>query len=150
HLAGPGHRQGAPESGHDVAGPLLASRHRRQQPPVAFAAGSRAGGHGMTAATGKAAIAVALHDGFCSFGTGAGSANRAFLTALPQLIIPAARLVILPVGLAADSTEYDPAWHAEMQALTDTAGGEVFPVDNGTGGQARFGGVAAFRQASLS
>jgi hypothetical protein len=96
------------------------------------------------------AIAVALHDGFCSFGTGAGSANRAFLTALAQLIVPAVRLVILPVRLAPASAEYSPAWHAEMQAIITAAGGEVFPVDNGTGGRARFGGVAAFQRASAS
>jgi glycosyltransferase involved in cell wall biosynthesis len=96
------------------------------------------------------AIAVALHDGFCSFGTGAGSANRAFLTALTQLIAPGVRLVVLPVGLAADSTEYSPAWHAGMRALVQAAGGEVIPVDNGTGGYARFGGAESFRRASAS
>jgi glycosyltransferase involved in cell wall biosynthesis len=96
------------------------------------------------------AIAVALHDGFCSFGTGAGSANRAFLIALTQLIVPGVRLVILPVGLVPASTEYSPAWHAEMQAVIKAADGEVFLVDNGSSGRARFGGVAAFQRASTS
>jgi len=59
-------------------------------------------------------------------------------------------LVVLPVGLVPASTEYDPAWHTEMQALIETADGEVFPVDNGTGGYVRFGGVTAFRRASAS
>jgi glycosyltransferase involved in cell wall biosynthesis len=104
----------------------------------------------MTRPGSTPAIVVALHDGFCSFGTGAGSANRAFLTALTQMIAPRVRLVVLPVGLVPASTEYDPDWHAEMQALIKAAGGEVFPVDNGTGGYVRFGGVAAFRQASGS
>jgi hypothetical protein len=93
-------------------------------------------------------IAVALHDGFFSFGTGAGSANRAFLTALTQVLAARVRLVVLPVSVVPASTEYNPAWHAEMHALIESAGGEVFPVDNGTGGYARFGGVAAFRRAS--
>jgi hypothetical protein len=96
------------------------------------------------------AIAIALHDGFCSFGTGAGSANRAFLTALTQLIGPGVRLVILPVRLVPASAEYSPAWHAEMRALIEAADGEVFPVDNGTGGLVRFGDVAAFQRASAS
>ena len=96
------------------------------------------------------AIVVALHDGFCSFGTGAGSANRAFLTALTQMIVPGVRLVILPVRLVPASAEYSPAWHAEMQAIIKAADGEVFPVDNGTGGHSRFGGVAAFQRASAS
>jgi glycosyltransferase involved in cell wall biosynthesis len=104
----------------------------------------------MTRLGGAPVIVVTLHDGFCSFGTGAGSANRAFLTALTQTIAPGVRLVILPIGLGPTSTEYNPAWHAEMQALTEEAGGEVFPVDNGTGGHVRFGGVAAFQRASAS
>ena len=104
----------------------------------------------MTGPGRRPAIAVALHDGFCSFGTGAGSANRAFLTALTQVIAPGVRLAVLPVGLVPGSTEYNRAWHAEMRALIDTAGGEVFPVDNGTAGHVRFGGVAAFQRASTS
>jgi glycosyltransferase involved in cell wall biosynthesis len=95
-------------------------------------------------------IAVALHDGFFSFGTGAGSANRAFLTALIPLLAPGVRLVVLPVRLVPASAEYNPAWHARMQALIHTADGEIYPVDNGTAGYVRFGGVAAFRQACTS
>lgn len=34
-----------------------------------------------------------------------------------------------------------------MRALVQTAGGEVYPVDNGTDGYIRFGGVGAFQQA---
>jgi glycosyltransferase involved in cell wall biosynthesis len=95
-------------------------------------------------------IAVALHDGFFSFGTGAGSANRAFLTALTPILAPGVRLVLLPVGVVPGSTEYNPAWHADMHALIAAAGGEAFPVDNGTEGHVRFGGVAAFRRACTS
>jgi glycosyltransferase involved in cell wall biosynthesis len=92
-------------------------------------------------------IAVALHDGFFSLGTGAGSSNRAFLTALIPLLAPGVRLVILPVRLVPASAEYNPAWHARMRALVQAAHGEVYPVDNGTDGYVRFGGVGAFQQA---
>ena len=95
-------------------------------------------------------IAVALHDGFFSFGTGAGSANRAFLTALTPILAPGVRLIVLPISVVPDSTEYNPAWHADMHALIEAADGEVFPVENGTGGYLRFGGVAAFRRACTS
>lgn len=95
-------------------------------------------------------ITVALHDGFYSFGTGAGAANRAFLTALTQTLAPGVRLAVLPVRLVPASTEYNPAWHAEMHALTQTANGQVYPVDNGAGGYVRFGGVTAFRHACAS
>jgi glycosyltransferase involved in cell wall biosynthesis len=102
----------------------------------------------MTRPPGTPAIAVAVHDGFLSFGSGAGSANRSFLTALTQQARPGIRLVVLPIGLVPASSQYSPAWHAEMSTVLQAAGGEVFPVDNGTGGQVRFGGVPAFRQAS--
>jgi hypothetical protein len=65
-------------------------------------------------------IAIALHDGFFSLGTGAGSANRAFLTALIPLLAPGVRLVILPVRLVPASAEYNAAWHARMHALIQT------------------------------
>jgi glycosyltransferase involved in cell wall biosynthesis len=45
------------------------------------------------------------------------------------------------------STEYNPAWYAQMHALIHAANGEIYPVDNGTAGHVRFGGVGAFRQA---
>jgi glycosyltransferase involved in cell wall biosynthesis len=99
---------------------------------------------------GAPVIAVAVHDGFFSFGSGAGSANRSFLTALTQLIRPGIRLVVLPISLVPASSQYSPAWHAEMSALISAVGGEVFPVDNGTSGHVRFGSVPAFRQASAS
>jgi glycosyltransferase involved in cell wall biosynthesis len=100
--------------------------------------------------TGRDAIAVAIHDGFYGCGTGAGHSNRAFLQVLARLLDPAVRLVVLPITLAPASREYDPAWHEETAALIRQAQAGVVPVDNGTLGATRFGGLPGFRRASAS
>jgi glycosyltransferase involved in cell wall biosynthesis len=96
------------------------------------------------------ALIVAVHDGFYGWGTGAGRSNRSFLRVLAGLLAPDVALTVLPVRLAPGSAEYDPAWHKESAALVEHAGGAVIPVDNGTAGQTRFGGIGNFRQASAS
>lgn len=93
-------------------------------------------------------VVVAVHDGFYGAGTGAGYANRGFLATLTGMLAPGVRLVVMPVRLAPDSPEYQPDWHAESALMC--AGAVVLPVDNGTGGQSRFGGVAAFEHAAAS
>jgi glycosyltransferase involved in cell wall biosynthesis len=95
-------------------------------------------------------VAVAMHDGFYSCGTGAGRSNRGFLEALAGFLRPGVRLTVLPIHLAAASSEYDPAWHAAMHSLIHRADGEDIPVDNGSGGQVRFGGLDNFRAACES
>jgi glycosyltransferase involved in cell wall biosynthesis len=100
--------------------------------------------------TGRDVIAVAMHDGFYGCGTGAGHSNRAFLKILAGLLDPAVRLVVLPVRLEPASGEYDARWHAETTALMRRARADVVPVDNGTCGMTRFGGLAGFRRASAS
>jgi glycosyltransferase involved in cell wall biosynthesis len=96
------------------------------------------------------ALAVAVHDGFYGWGTGAGRSNRSFLHVLAGLIAPDVRLTVLPVRLAPDSAEYDAAWYEESAVLVGQARGNVIPVDNGTAGSTRFGGLGNFRQASAS
>jgi len=96
------------------------------------------------------ALIVVMHDGFYGFGTGAGRSNRSFLRVLCDLPARSARLTVMPVRLAPDSAEYNAAWHGETLDLIDQAGGDIVPVDNGTGGQSRFGGLGNFRQASAS
>jgi glycosyltransferase involved in cell wall biosynthesis len=95
-------------------------------------------------------VVTALHDGFYSCGTGAGFSNRAFLEVLTRMLRPGTRLAALPIHLSATSREYDPGWHTEMRALAERACGEIFPVSNGTSGQARFGGLPSFRAACTS
>jgi glycosyltransferase involved in cell wall biosynthesis len=102
----------------------------------------------MTARSmGTGTIMVALHDGFYGSGTGAGNSNRAFLDILARLIAPSARLAVLPVRLTPDSPEYDLAWHQGTLALLARVPGCVLPVDNGTQGLTRFGGLDCFRAA---
>ncbi|MEG8184189.1 hypothetical protein GZH49_37625 [Nocardia terpenica] len=84
-------------------------------------------------------MAVALHDGYYGCGTGAGRSNRAIIEIIVGLLPAGVRLVVLPVRLDPTSSEYDPDWHATTIALLAGVGAEVIPVDNGTGGQARFG-----------
>jgi glycosyltransferase involved in cell wall biosynthesis len=90
-------------------------------------------------------VVVALHDGFFGCGTGAGLSNRALLKTLTGLLPAGVRLVVLPVHLGLTSPEYHPAWHAETTALLTHVGARVYPVDNGTGGLARFGDLGCFR-----
>jgi glycosyltransferase involved in cell wall biosynthesis len=90
-------------------------------------------------------VLVALHDGFYGCGTGAGRSNRALLTILAGLLPTEVRLVVVPVRLDPTSPEYDPTWHAEITTLLAHVNAAVHPVDNGTAGQVRFGGVNCFR-----
>jgi glycosyltransferase involved in cell wall biosynthesis len=92
-------------------------------------------------------VAVVIHDGFYSCGTGAGRSNRAFLQALTRRLRPAVRLVVLPIHLIPSSSEYNARWHGQMYDFIHQAGGQVISIDNGTGGHARFGGLDAFRRA---
>jgi glycosyltransferase involved in cell wall biosynthesis len=99
---------------------------------------------------GPAVVLVAVHDGFYGCGTGAGRSNRAFLSVLTGMLSPTTRLITLPVRLIPASGEYDRAWHQETLAILAESHGEVVPVDNGTAGLTRFGGLAEFRVACAS
>jgi glycosyltransferase involved in cell wall biosynthesis len=96
------------------------------------------------------AVIVALHDGFYGWGTGVGCSNRAFLQSLVGLLAPDVRLTVIPVRLIPASSEYDEPWHRESLAIVQRAGGTVVPVDNGSGGMTRFGGLNCFRRASAA
>lgn len=89
-------------------------------------------------------VVVALHDGFYGRGTGAGYSNHAILETLVALLPAGVRLVVLPVYLDSSSPEYDPAWHSTTQHLLSTVDSVVCPVENGTGGQTRFGDLREF------
>jgi hypothetical protein len=104
----------------------------------------------MTDATSAPVVAAVLHDGFYSCGTGAGRSNRAFLETLVGMLLPRARLLVLPIHLAPGSSEYSASWHAEMRTLIQHAGGQVIPLSNGTHGTIRFGGLAQFKAACTS
>jgi glycosyltransferase involved in cell wall biosynthesis len=95
-------------------------------------------------------VVVGVHDGFYGAGTGAGYANRGFLRTLIAQLAPGVRLIVMPVLLTEDSPEYQAGWHAESVATMTRAGATVLPVDNGTGGRSRFGGVPAFTAAGAS
>lgn len=99
---------------------------------------------------GPAVVLVAVHDGFYGCGTGAGHSNRAFLSVLTGMLSATTRLIALPVRLTPVSSEYDRSWHRETLAILARAHGEVVPVDNGTAGLTRFGGLAEFRAACAS
>lgn len=99
------------------------------------------------APTPAATVVVLMHDGFYSCGTGAGRSNKAFLQVLTGLLHPSVRLVVLPIHLTKASAEYNAAWHQEMRHQVGQAGGRVLPVDNGTAGMVRFGGLGAFEHA---
>lgn len=94
-------------------------------------------------------IVVAVHDGWYGAGTGAGRSNRSFLHLLSEALAAHIRLVVLPVRLVPGSGEYDPVWHRESLALVGETS-VVRPIDNGTGGLTRFGGLAAFRRLSAN
>jgi len=96
------------------------------------------------------ALIVVMHDGFYGCGTGAGRSNRSFLRVLRDLTARSVRLTVMPVRLAPGSAEYDAAWHKETLDLIDQAKTDIVPVDNGTAGQSRFGGLGNFRCASAS
>jgi glycosyltransferase involved in cell wall biosynthesis len=95
-------------------------------------------------------VVVAMHDGFYGAGTGAGYANRAFLATLTELVGAGVELVLMPIRLARDSPEYQESWHRDSLALARRSGAIVQPVDNGTGGRTRFGGVKEFTRVGES
>ncbi|MGH3930106.1 MAG: hypothetical protein ACRDTF_09035, partial [Pseudonocardiaceae bacterium] len=90
-------------------------------------------------------VVVALHDGFYGCGTGADRSNHALLHVIADLLPAEVRLVVLPVHLDHTSPEHDPTWHAETTTLLAHIDAVVRPVDNGTAGQTRFGGLDCFR-----
>ncbi|MFF1733720.1 glycosyltransferase [Streptomyces sp. NPDC058247] len=92
------------------------------------------------------AVVVALHDGFFGCGTGAGHSNRRVLELLDGVLAPHLELIVLPVRLDEGSAHFDAEWHRQVQDCLDRSGRTVriVPVDNGTGGRERFGGLAAF------
>ncbi|MGH3734466.1 MAG: glycosyltransferase family 4 protein [Micromonosporaceae bacterium] len=93
-------------------------------------------------------MALAVHDGFYSCGTGAGLCNRALLEVLVELLPVHTKLLVLPIWLDPSHAGYDSGWHSDMQAMVDRVGGDVLPVDNGSNGQSRFGNLAHLRRAS--
>ena len=95
-------------------------------------------------------VVVGVHDGFYGSGTGAGFANHAFLRTLIGLLAPGVHLVVMPIRLTDQSPEYQADWHRDSARLCESVEATVLPVDNGSGGLVRFGGVPAFRQAGLS
>lgn len=121
---------------------------RFEPPPYMSAAGVRATEPAETSH--PPTLVVALHDGFYGCGTGAGIANRAFLRCLTDILAPGVRLVVAPIRLTVDSPEYDHDWHDETRRILNHApnGVEVRPVENGTMGRARFGGIDCFRRAA--
>jgi glycosyltransferase involved in cell wall biosynthesis len=93
-------------------------------------------------------VAVAVHDGFYSCGTGAGLCNRALLEVLVDLLSAEARMVLLPIGLSGHAVGYDPAWHRSTFDLISKVGAAIWPVDNGSGNQSRFGRLPNLMRAS--
>ncbi|MBY8889208.1 glycosyltransferase [Streptomyces sp. PTM05] len=90
-------------------------------------------------------MAIALHDGWYSTGTGAGRSNRALITAVADALAPDVRLILLPVRLDPSSPEYDAAGHHRLRERIAPAPHQVIDLDNGTQGRERFGGLDAFR-----
>lgn len=93
-------------------------------------------------------LAICLHDGFYGCGTGAGLQNWRFLQCLslyPELID---ELYVLPVRLAPQSREYEAVWHKKVKRLLAELSACVLPVDNGTEGRRRYGGLSEWQQAS--
>lgn len=95
-------------------------------------------------------VAVAVHDGFYGCGTGAGWCNRALLEVLAETLPETLELVVMPIRVEPSSPGYDGAWHAAMQDLVSSTGGHVMPIENGSGGRARFGRLKNFRLASIN
>lgn len=90
-------------------------------------------------------VAIALHDGFYSAGTGAGRSNRALLTSVADALAPGVELALLPVLLHPTSPEFDLYAHRQLRERLAAVPHRLIPLDNRTGGQQRFGGLTAFR-----
>ncbi|WP_125775654.1 glycosyltransferase family 4 protein [Antribacter gilvus] len=93
----------------------------------------------------RQALVVALHDGFYSAATGAGLSNQALLAAVAEHLPDGTDLVVAPVHLDPTSPEHDPAAHQRTLAILGRVRHKVIPLSNGTGGQSRFGDLAAFQ-----
>ncbi len=90
-------------------------------------------------------VAIALHDGYYSTGSGAGRSNRALISAVAAILSHDVRLVLLPVTLDPASPEYDRARHEAARQRLAEVDHHIVPLDNGTGGMRRFGGLTAFQ-----
>lgn len=95
-------------------------------------------------------LAICLHDGFYGCGTGAGLQNWRFLQCLslyPDLID---ELYVLPIRLVPESREHNATWHVKVRRLLMDLPAHVLPIDNGTEGQRRYGGLGEWRRASTA
>lgn len=95
-------------------------------------------------------LAICLHDGFYGCGTGAGLQNWRFLQCLslyPELID---ELYVLPIRLVPENREHDALWHANVRRLLMDLPARVLPIDNGTDGQRRYGGLGEWERASTA
>lgn len=79
--------------------------------------------------------------------TGAGFSNSRFLRALLALG-HGPRTIVSPVATAPDNPDYDAAWHDGLARRLAEAGAALAPVDNGSGGAVRYGGVGHWREGS--
>ncbi|MFI6290040.1 glycosyltransferase family 4 protein [Nonomuraea sp. NPDC050790] len=95
-------------------------------------------------------VVVAVHDGWYGYGTGAGRSNRSLIEVLARNLAPGVRLVVMPIRLQPGSPEYQADWHQSAQAAVARVAGQVEPIDNGTGGMRRFGGLSNFQKACES
>ncbi len=93
-------------------------------------------------------LAICLHDGLYGCGTGAGFGNWRFLQCLLLHRHHVGELFVLPVCVASTSAEFDHRWHHRARTLLDALQAELLPVDNGTDGQRRYGGINEWIAAS--
>lgn len=100
--------------------------------------------------SGRPTVVVAVHDGYYGSGTGAGFANAGFLRTLIPRLSPGVRLAVAPIWLSGKSPERQEAWHGRNLELCEAADALILPVDNGTRGLGRWGGVPNFGQAAAS
>lgn len=81
-------------------------------------------------APGAPCVIVALHDGFYGTSSGTGFSNRAFLSALSQLL-PPGQLVVLPAHVPEGNPHWDHRWNARMRKALHAAGARVVPIPHG-------------------
>jgi len=94
-----------------------------------------------------AAVAIAVHDGYFSAGSGAGRSNRALITTVAETLAPGVHLALLPILLHPASPEYGHQGHHALRERLSTVNHQVIPIGNGTGGMHRFGSLTAFQHA---